>query len=58
VPQHDLLISGGHVVTLDPRIGDLPRGDVLIRNARSPLSGLVPHHVRRARGWWRPAADW
>ncbi|TXS48544.1 hypothetical protein EAO75_16550 [Streptomyces sp. uw30] len=29
---HDLLISGGHVVTLDPGIGDLPQGDVLIRD--------------------------
>ena len=25
MPHHDLLISGGHVVTLDPEIGDLPQ---------------------------------
>jgi predicted amidohydrolase len=34
MPHYDLLISGGHVVTLDPEIGDLPQGDVLIRNGR------------------------
>jgi cytosine/adenosine deaminase-related metal-dependent hydrolase len=32
MPQPDLLISGGHVVTLDPAIGDLAEGDVLIRD--------------------------
>jgi 5-methylthioadenosine/S-adenosylhomocysteine deaminase len=39
VPQHDLLISGGHVVTLDPGIGDLPHGDVLIRNGKIAAVG-------------------
>ncbi len=39
VSQHDLLISGGHVVTLDPKIGDLPQGDVLIRNGRIAAVG-------------------
>ena len=28
------LIKGGTVVTMDPRVGDLPRGDVLIENDR------------------------
>lgn len=39
MPQHDLLISGGHVVTLDPGIGDLPHGDVLIRNGKIAAVG-------------------
>jgi cytosine/adenosine deaminase-related metal-dependent hydrolase len=39
VPQHDLLISGGHVVTLDPGIGDLPQGDVLVRGGRIAAVG-------------------
>jgi cytosine/adenosine deaminase-related metal-dependent hydrolase len=39
VPQHDLLISGGHVVTLDPRIGDVPHGDVLIHNGKITAVG-------------------
>jgi cytosine/adenosine deaminase-related metal-dependent hydrolase len=39
VPQQDLLISGGHVVTIDPGIGDLPRGDVLIRQGRIAAVG-------------------
>jgi 5-methylthioadenosine/S-adenosylhomocysteine deaminase len=39
VPQHDLLISGGHVVTLDPGIGDLPQGDVLIHGGRIAAVG-------------------
>jgi len=28
----ELLIQGGHVVTVDPELGDLPDGDVLVRN--------------------------
>jgi 5-methylthioadenosine/S-adenosylhomocysteine deaminase len=39
VPHHDLLVSGGYVVTLDPGIGDLPQGDVLIRNGRIAAVG-------------------
>jgi len=48
VPQHDLLISGGYVVTLDPRIGDLPRGDVLIRNGK--IAGVGGGLASRAPG--------
>lgn len=39
MPQHDLLISGGHVVTLDPGIGDLLQGDVLIHGGRIAAVG-------------------
>jgi 5-methylthioadenosine/S-adenosylhomocysteine deaminase len=28
--SRELLIKGGHVVTVDPRLGDLPAGDVLV----------------------------
>ncbi|WCT79225.1 amidohydrolase family protein [Novosphingobium humi] len=30
VSREDLLLKGGHVLTMDPGIGDLPKGDVLI----------------------------
>ena len=39
--QHDLLISSGHVVTLDPETGDLPGGDVLIRDGRIAAVGAA-----------------
>jgi 5-methylthioadenosine/S-adenosylhomocysteine deaminase len=29
---NELLIKGGHVVTVDPVLGDLPAGDVLVRD--------------------------
>jgi len=48
VPEHDLLISGGYVVTLDPGIGDLPRGDVLIRNGK--IAGVGAGLASRAPG--------
>jgi cytosine/adenosine deaminase-related metal-dependent hydrolase len=32
VPTQELLITGGHVVTVDPHLGDLPGADVLIRD--------------------------
>jgi cytosine/adenosine deaminase-related metal-dependent hydrolase len=37
--QQDLFISGGHVVTFDPAIGDLPRGDLLIRDGQIAAVG-------------------
>ncbi|MFJ8025768.1 amidohydrolase family protein [Streptomyces sp. NPDC096311] len=30
----DILIRGGHVITMDPDIGDLPEADVLVRDGR------------------------
>jgi 5-methylthioadenosine/S-adenosylhomocysteine deaminase len=48
MPQPDLLISGGHVVTLDPGLGDLPHGDVLIRNGR--IAAVGADLAARARG--------
>jgi cytosine/adenosine deaminase-related metal-dependent hydrolase len=33
-PGRHTLIRGGQVLTLDPRLGDLPRGDVLVRDDR------------------------
>lgn len=32
MPQQDLLIKNGHVVTMDPYTGDLPRGDIRVRD--------------------------
>ncbi|CAK7280160.1 amidohydrolase family protein [Streptomyces sp. RM1] len=37
----DILITGGHVVTLDPAFGDLPGGDVLVRDGRIAAVGRV-----------------
>jgi hypothetical protein len=47
VPSKDLLITGGHVVTMDPNLGDLPGADVLIRDGAiaaigSALAELAP----------------
>ena len=58
VPQHDLRISGGHVVTLDPGIGDLAQGDVLIRGGKiaavdTDLASRAPGH-----GSWTRAGAW
>jgi 5-methylthioadenosine/S-adenosylhomocysteine deaminase len=39
VTNQDLLITGGHVVTLDPEVGDVPGGDVLIRDGRIAAVG-------------------
>ncbi|MFD4231890.1 amidohydrolase family protein [Streptomyces sp. NPDC058545] len=39
--NQDLLITGGHVVTLDPDVGDVPGGDVLIRDGRIAAVGTV-----------------
>jgi len=35
-----MLITGGCVVTMDPQLGELPRGDVLIENGR--IAALAP----------------
>ncbi|WP_269066974.1 amidohydrolase family protein [Streptomyces spinoverrucosus] len=32
--NHEMLIRGGTVLTVDPELGDLPRGDVLVRDDR------------------------
>lgn len=44
MPGQELLITGGHVVTVDPGVGDLPDGDVLIRDGRivEVGAGLAP----------------
>jgi len=34
MPEPDLLITGGHVVTFDSALGDLPEADVLVRDGR------------------------
>ena len=34
MPEPDLLIAGGYVVTLDSALGDLPEADVLVRDSR------------------------
>jgi 5-methylthioadenosine/S-adenosylhomocysteine deaminase len=39
--NQDLLITGGYVVTLDPDTGDVPGGDVLIRDGRIAAVGTA-----------------
>jgi cytosine/adenosine deaminase-related metal-dependent hydrolase len=34
-----MLITGGHVVTEDPELGDIPGGDVLVRDGRIAAVG-------------------
>ena len=55
---NELLIKGGHVVTVDPVLGDLPAGDVLVRDGVSPRSDptLLPQCPRRK--WSTLAAVW
>lgn len=36
----DLVISGARIVTLDPAVGDLPRGDILVRGGR--IAAIAP----------------
>ena len=36
--QYDLLITNGHIVTLDPVLGDLSGADIVVRNGSSPVS--------------------
>lgn len=54
MPEYDLLIGGGHVVALDPESGDLPRGEVLIRDGK--IAVVSADFASRARllGWWAP----
>jgi cytosine/adenosine deaminase-related metal-dependent hydrolase len=41
MPERELLITGGHLATFDPAIGDLPGADLLIRNGR--IAAIGPH---------------
>ena len=36
-----ILIRGGHVLTMDPELKDLPRGDVLLEGDR--IAAIRPH---------------
>ena len=37
--MEQLLLRGGHVISLDPEIGDVPDGDVLVRDGRIAYAG-------------------
>ncbi|MBX6769094.1 MAG: amidohydrolase family protein, partial [Actinomadura rubrobrunea] len=39
--SHRLLLRGGHVLTMDPDIGDLPSGDVLVED--DAIAEVAPH---------------
>jgi cytosine/adenosine deaminase-related metal-dependent hydrolase len=38
----DVLVSGGHLVTMNPRLGDLPGADILIRDGIVARIGTIP----------------
>jgi cytosine/adenosine deaminase-related metal-dependent hydrolase len=39
---HRLLIRGGHILSMDPAVGDFPHGDLLIEDDRIASVGSVP----------------
>jgi len=39
-PKHRILLKGGTIISMDPKIGDLARGDVLIEGAR--IAAVAP----------------
>jgi 5-methylthioadenosine/S-adenosylhomocysteine deaminase len=41
MPDDALIVRDGHIVTLDPALGDLPRGDVLIEDGK--ISQVAEH---------------
>lgn len=53
-PRTDVVLRGGYVLTMDPALGDLPDGDVLVRNGTVAAVGhrLPAAHAREidARG--------
>jgi cytosine/adenosine deaminase-related metal-dependent hydrolase len=54
VTRQRTLVRGGHVLTVDPAIGDLPAGDVLIEDG---VIVVVAHSPgTRARNWRRQLA--
>ena len=48
MPSQELLITGGHVVTMDPNLGDLPGADVLIRDGA--IAAIGPALAKLAPG--------
>ena len=49
-PATATLFSGGAVVSMDPEIGDLPRGDVLVRGSQIMAVGTDLRHSEQAQG--------
>ena len=53
----DLIIRSGHVVTMDPGLGDIPDGDVLVSGGRIAAVGPAwtrPPWALPAPGSWTP----
>lgn len=48
MPEQDLLITGGYVVTLDPALGDFLEADVLVRDGR--IARIAPGLAGEALG--------
>ena len=55
--SEDLIIRSGHVVTMDPGLGDIPDGDVLVTGGRIAAVGPAstrPPWAHRRPGSWTP----
>ncbi|GAA2444322.1 amidohydrolase family protein [Actinomadura vinacea] len=49
LPQRtNLLISGTHLISMDPAVGDLPEADILVRDGR--IAAIGPHSADRESG--------
>ena len=44
-----LLIRNGFVVSMDPGVGDIPKGDVLVEDGRSSRSAAACRRPRQRR---------
>ena len=47
-----MIIRSGYVVTMDPALGDLPEGDVLVTGGR--IAAVGPASTRPGPGSWTP----
>ncbi len=51
-PRGEFVVRNAYVLTMDPKLGNIPRGDVHVRNGMlvaAPLGQLRPRHRGRRR---------
>ena len=49
-----VLLRGGHVLSMDDDVGELPTGDVLIEDGRIAAVGRAARRRRRRAAWTWP----